>query len=271
MRTRLSIPVTVLALLALAACGDEKSTGAGSGGGAAAKVATDLPLTGARWGVDSVTVGGKTTAGTGAAHIELTAKGRAQGSFGCNQFGAAADLAGSTLTVTGGDRTEMACTDPGTQRLEDALAATFQGRLSARLDGEKLTLTSAKGDTIALSAQQKAPLTTTTWMVSSMMERDLLVPLPAGTENRAKLTFGADGTVRGNLGCNTFSGTATISGETITFGALATSRRLCAGTAGQLEAHLIKVLKGKATFAVKHHALSITGPDGQGLSATATP
>ena len=44
----------------------------------------------------------------------------------------------------------------------------------------------------------------------------------------ATLEFGGDGRVSGSATCNRFTGTATISGDSISFGPLAATRRLCA-------------------------------------------
>jgi heat shock protein HslJ len=41
------------------------------------------------------------------------------------------------------------------------------------------------------------------------------------------LNFGTDGTVSGDTGCNNFSGSYTVSGSAITFGAMATTLRAC--------------------------------------------
>ncbi|MFI1394688.1 META domain-containing protein [Streptomyces sp. NPDC020681] len=272
MRNQLSIPFTALALLALAACGTESGSDSGSGADSGGSVATDLPLTGVHWTVDSVTVDGKKSAAPGGAHVEITEKGRAQGNYGCNHFGADVTVDGDTITVGPGEMTEMACAED-VQGFENALRDTFTGKLKAKLaDAEKkLTLTTEKGDSITLTSEPAAPLVGTKWTVNSLVTGEVAASLPAGTEKNAHLTFGKDGSVRGNLGCNNFTSTAKISGDTITFGRLATTRRMCAGTAMTLESHLLKVLEGNVTYKVEHRGLSLTGPNGTGVSATAAP
>ncbi|MFI1866905.1 META domain-containing protein [Streptomyces jumonjinensis] len=113
------------------------------------------------------------------------------------------------------------------------------------------------------------PLTGVRWTVNSLMDGDKSTSLPAGTENSAHLTFAKDGTVGGSLGCNTFTATAKVSGEKITLERLISTRRMCTGTLQQVEAHLTKVLDGKATFRLLHRGLTLTGPDDQGVVATA--
>ncbi|HYC31381.1 MAG TPA: META domain-containing protein [Gemmatimonadales bacterium] len=50
---------------------------------------------------------------------------------------------------------------------------------------------------------------------------------PAASGVEATLEFGDDGSVSGNASCNNFRGTATVSGDAITFGPLATTRKMC--------------------------------------------
>ncbi|MCM2390944.1 META domain-containing protein [Streptomyces albipurpureus] len=271
MRNQLSVPATVLALLALAACGTETKSGSDSGPGTGSRdggkpAAADVPLTGVFWTVNTLTVDGKKTESPADAYFEVTTKGQAQGNFGCNQFGAKAVLAGDTLTVGSSHMTEVGCAQP-IQSFEKALKEAFVGKLKAELVAKKLTLTNEKGDTIALTSEPPAPLVGTKWTVNSMMELDMVESLPAGTEKNAHLTFAKDGTVSGNLGCNDFNATVKISGTQLTFGPVSSTRKMCTGTAGQLEAHLMKAMAGKATYEVHQRGLFLYGPEGMGFSA----
>jgi heat shock protein HslJ len=59
------------------------------------------------------------------------------------------------------------------------------------------------------------------------------------------LNFGTDGTVSGDTGCNTFSGSYTVSGPAITFGAMATTLRACTdpSLSAQEQAYLAALAK----------------------------
>jgi heat shock protein HslJ len=265
MRNQLSISVTALAVLALAACGAESGPGSGSGGGS---VQPDVPVTGVHWSVDSLTIDGRRTAAPSGAHVEITDKGRAQGNYGCNHFGADVSVEGDTITVRPAEMTEMACEEK-VQSFEDALRAALTGRLKAELTDGRLTLTTEKGDTIALTSQPPAPLVGTKWAVNSLVSGGTAASLPAGAEDKAFLTFGKDGSVRGSLGCNRFTSTAEISEDSITFGRLASTRKLCDGPEMDVERKLVKVLEGTATYELNHRSLTLTGPDGEGFAAVA--
>ncbi|MFF8960445.1 META domain-containing protein [Streptomyces sp. NPDC014894] len=266
MRNELSVPLTVLALLTLAACGSGSGNGDGDGVGKAS--APDVPLAGVHWSFDSVTVGGEKTTAPDGAHVEITEKGRAQGNYGCNPFGATAKVDGDTLAVGAAESTAVGC-EPSAQKFEEKVQTVFTGRLKAQLTGKKLTLTSGGGDTIALTSEEPAPLIGTTWTVNSLLDGDVATPMPAGTAKGARFTFTKDGKVRGNLGCNSFTAPAKITGSKITLGRVAATRMMCAGTAGQVEAHLLKVLDQEVTYNLLHRGLTLTGPGDKRVSAVA--
>ncbi|MGW4202826.1 META domain-containing protein [Streptomyces sp. NPDC004726] len=267
MRTHLSVPVTVLALLTLAACGSQTVSEAGSG----RETPADLPITDDQWTVTGMTVGGKRTEAPAGAMLHFPAEGRIQGNYGCNRFGADAELDGDVLVVKADETTEMGCPE-AVQSFENSMKATLTGRLKAQLSGDekKLTLTDpTDGDTITLAVQPAAPLLGTKWTVNSLIRGDQSASAPAGAENVAYLVFGKDGSVRGNLGCNTFTATAKVSGPKILLGRIASTKMFCGGGKGQVEAHMLKVLDREVTYVVQHRGLTLTGPGDARVGAIA--
>ncbi|MGW1654565.1 META domain-containing protein [Streptomyces atratus] len=262
--------VGVLALLALAACGTETGAGAGSGSGSdGGAVRTDLPVTGVRWGVESVTVDGKRTAAPSGAHVEIDSKGRATGNYGCNRFTADVRIDGETITVGPGTSTSMAC-EKDVQRFEAAMSGAFSGELTAAVAKKTLVLSAENGDSIALTAQRPARLTGTTWTVTTLVSGTVASSLPAGAQERARLSFGKDGSVQGTLGCNRFRGTAAVSGSTITFGRIDGTKMMCPASRMKLERELLAILDGRTTYRIDHRTLSLTAENGKGLGASAT-
>jgi hypothetical protein len=80
---------------------------------------------------------------------------------------------------------------------------------------------------------------------------------------RPTLTFGTDGMVNGTTGCNSFSGTYTESGDQITFGPLASTRRACMDPAVTAQEQLIfSVLSGTVAFTRVGETLTISAPAG---------
>ncbi|THA60393.1 META domain-containing protein [Streptomyces sp. A0958] len=272
---RRPLAVGLLALLALTACGTEPADGPGSGprsapAGDSGSVQPAQSLTGVRWSVDSMTVGGRRTDAPTGAYVEIDAKGRASGSYGCNRFTAQARLDGHILTVEPGTTTQMGC-EPAIQRFESLLAGAFSGKLTATVKNRTLTLTTAEGDTIALTARRPVPLAGTDWRVTTLATGSSASSVPSGTQDKARIAFGRDGTVHGTLGCNTFRGTAEVSGSTIAFGPLTTTRKTCPDPDMRLERAVRAVLDGtRTTFGIDQRTLTLTTEDGtKGLGASA--
>ncbi|WP_326629061.1 MULTISPECIES: META domain-containing protein [unclassified Streptomyces] len=257
--------VSVLALLTLAACGTESGSGSGDGSGS---VRTGLPVTGVHWNVDSVTAGGKRTAAPDGAHVTITPDGRATGNFGCNHFTAAVRVDGDTVTVKPATTTEMGC-DKDLQQFERALSSTFSGRLTAAATEKHLTLTTAKGDSIAFTSEPSAPLIGTTWTVTGLVSGSAASSLPAGAEKKARLSFGKDDSVQGIPGCNQIRGAAKVSGSAITFGRINGTKMMCPDPQMKVERALLAILAGKTTYRIDHRTLTLTAANGEGFSATA--
>ncbi|MEV7867126.1 META domain-containing protein [Streptomyces sp. NPDC088124] len=281
--------VTTAALLALTACGTETKDGSGAGSGTGNRagggsVETDLPLTGVRWSVDSVTVDGRKTAAPAGAGVEISPQGRASAQTGCNRISADVTVEGDTVTVGEKDATLVGC-DKEMESFEKALDGAFAGKLTAKVQDEKLTLTTADGDTIALTSEgpeEAAPLAGTRWTVGSLTDDDTATSVPQGAEGKAFFTItlgkeaqaGKDGertgSVEGSLGCNRFKAPATVTDTTLTLGRITATRKLCPGPGMTLERQVQKVLEGKVTYELRHRDLTLRTAEGEGIGALAT-
>ncbi|MGW5296253.1 META domain-containing protein [Streptomyces bacillaris] len=263
--------ISVLALLTLAACGTESGSGPGSGGGSDT-ARSDVPVTGVAWQVDSLTVGGKKTEAPEGSRLEIDPKGRATAYFGCNHIGARAEVEGDRITLSEPSRTEMACGED-VDAFEKAAVSALDGELTAKLSGEKLTLTAEGGGTMALSEERPADLTGTRWAVNTLVDGETATSVPADLpkERVPHLTFGEDGTVQGNYGCNDYRGKATVKDATITFGPPAGTKKLCPEAEMETERAVLAALDGPATYTIKGSTLTITADGGRGITAKAVP
>ncbi len=245
----------------LAACGSESGSGdggsdkAGSGKETPGKGGTDAPLTGVRWNVDSLTVDGRKHQAPSGAYVKFGGKGGTGGNFGCNGYGAKASVEGDTVHFEPGPHTEMAC---DALDFEKRLARAMDGKLKAKVDDERLTLTTAEGDRIALSAESGAPLKGTEWTVTSVGDKGAATSLPKALNDKVKLTFGKDGTVRGNLGCNAVTADADARDGKIALGMPRVTRKMCPGDVMPTERTLLKLFEGKVEYAVDHRTLTLT-------------
>ncbi|MDQ0749576.1 heat shock protein HslJ [Streptomyces africanus] len=238
----------------MAACGNEKADG-GSGSVGAEKPAT---VTGVRWSVDSVTAGGRTHKAPTGAHVTID-KGRAEGSLGCNNFGAPATVEGDRIRLGKTMSTEMACENKPME-FEQTLARTLSGReFETRVDGDHLTLTTGRGDTVRLTKAKDAPLSGTKWTVTT-----------PDTDGRAHLTFDAKkGTVSGSLGCNKVNAEATVRDGDITLGRPATTRMMCEDSLMSDEKALLRLFDGTLKYGVDHQTLTLTSENGTRVRAVA--
>lgn len=226
----------------------------GSGSAGAGKPA----VTGMRWSVDSVTADGTTQKAPTGAHVTID-KGRAEGSFGCNNFGADATVDGDRIRLSKTMATEMACEDKP-MAFEETLARTLSDQeFKAKVDGERLTLTTDKGGTVRLTKAKDAELSGIKWTVTT-----------PEADGRAHLTFDEEkGTVSGSLGCNKVNAKATVRDGHITLGPPATTRMMCEDSLMADEKTLLGLFDGKLKYGLDHQTLTLTSANGTSVRAVA--
>ncbi|MEV0224603.1 META domain-containing protein [Streptomyces sp. NPDC050704] len=269
--------LAVTGLLATAACGtesgDDKSGSSGSGS-VGTRNATEIA--GKHWNVESVTVGGTKHDAPAGAYVEFGKDGKVGGNYGCNHFGASAEIKGDTIVVGDDAITTMkACTAKGAMEFESRLGdAISDSTIKAAVDDGKLTLTTKDGHTVKLTAEQPAELHGTKWNVTSLVKGDVkgesAVPLASEAEGKVHLTFDEKaGTVSGQLGCNRVTAKATVSDGGITLGRAGTTRKMCSASLMDTEKALLKLFDGTVKYQLKHRTLTLTSENGAGLQAAA--
>jgi heat shock protein HslJ len=142
----------------------------------------------------------------------------------CNQGSGAYDVDGSQLTLQPGPMTRAAC-PPDSQ---DTVFLRDLGQVAAyAFDGENLVLNfRLDGGTMVFSPRPPLSLTGRAWQVLSVNNgRGAVVSVVPGTQLDA--TFGDNGIVSGNTGCNAYRGLYTVAGTTIAFGSLIATRQAC--------------------------------------------
>ncbi len=269
----MTLSVSVLALLALAACGTEPGSGPGSGKGSGDggdTVRSDVPVTGVAWSVDSVTVGGKRTEAPEGARLEIDPEGRAKAHFGCNHISVDARVEGDRITLGKPVTTQMAC-EENIEKFEKAAIDAMGGEHTAKLSGDRLTLTTESGDTMELSEEKPADLVGTRWTVTTLLSGETATTVPADLpkEKAPRLTFSEDGTVQGHSGCNSFRGPATVKDGTITFGPVTGTRKMCAEAEMEVERAVLAAIEGPTTYTILGSTLTVTADGGEGIGATA--
>jgi heat shock protein HslJ len=248
-------------LAALVACGPNVGAGGGS----------DMELDGRTFLSVSATTNGQPHELVAGTQVRITFDdGRIGANAGCNQMSGGYEVDGATLVVDSLATTEMGC-DPPRHAQDQWLAGLLTGRPTVTLAGDDLTLTTAT-DELRLRDRRVAdpdrPLTGTEWRVESIVTRDAVSSVAGGEE--ATFTFSADGRVTGNTGCNQFSGPYEHTTDTITFGAVAMTKKACAGGADVMERAVVKLFDGRpVAYQIEADRLTLTNPDGDGLQLRA--
>ncbi|KAA0933775.1 MULTISPECIES: META domain-containing protein [Streptomyces] len=265
--------LVVTGFLATAACGTEN--GGKESGSASVGTRQATEITGKQWNVRSMTVDGKEHDAPAGAYVEFEKDGTVGGNYGCNHFGASAEIKGDTITV-GDDavKTKKACTAEGAMDFETQLGkALSDSTIKAEVDDDELTLTT-DGYTVNLTAEQPADLYGTKWNVTGTVKDEAkgasAVALPAAAEGKAHLTFDEEkGTVSGELGCNRVTAKATVGDGTITLGTPGTTRKMCSDSLMDTEKTLLKLFGGTVKYQLKGSTLTLTSENGTGLEAVA--
>lgn len=156
--------------------------------------------------------------------ISFQADGRLALQIDCNRGSGTYAVDGPQLTIAPGATTLIAC-GPGTQdrvflqNLRDVATYVF--------DGENLVLNlKVDSGNMIFSPRPPVSLSGTDWRVQSYNNgRGGVVSVLPDVELTA--TFGTDGSVNGNAGCNGYRGPYTVAGDRLTFGSIVSTKRAC--------------------------------------------
>ncbi len=87
-------------------------------------------------------------------------------------------------------------------------------------------------------------------------------PKPAAPGVDTSITFGADGKLNGNIGCNSFGSEFEVKGGKIEFAPLVSTLMACESPIGEQESAVFAVFVNTAAFALTGDTLTITSADG---------
>jgi heat shock protein HslJ len=271
MNKQLRLTLTALAVLPLTLLAAYSSASASAPGSGAVDASTKKSLvTGVRWKVDSLTVGGKTEQAPDGAYLKIADNGKADGNYGCNTFGSTAAFKKGGIDFENARSTEMACGD-ALMKFEKTFARTLDaGKFTPEPTDGGLTLTTGDGDTVKLTKEKPAALYGTKWRVDYLMDREVATSLPK--EARGKAWFTLDkkaGTLSGNVGCNDISAKATVSKDRITLGSPRTTEKTCSDSLMAVERSFLGLFKGTVKYRIDHRNITLTSENNTGIGAVA--
>jgi len=163
----------------------------------------------------------------------------------CNTGSSTYAVNGSALTIQPGAMTLVAC-PPGSQDTI-FLRDLFQVA-SYVFNGPQLVLNMrVDSGNMIFSPQSTTALAGPTWRVTGYNNgTGGVVSTVSGTE--ISMVFGDDGRVSGNSGCNMFNGSYMLSGSSLSFGPLATTRRACVSEEANQQEQLFLAALGDLLF-----------------------
>jgi heat shock protein HslJ len=191
---------------------------------------------------------------------------------GCNHLFGNVEVTADQLVVDGLGGTAMGCDQPRMDQ-DTWLVGLMDADPGYSLDGDRLRLES--GSTVIELVDREVadpdrPLESTTWQLDGMVQGSgpdaTASSVPSGA-SAGIVVEGGNVTVT-NEGCNGGSGSATVDTEagTITFDGIITTRMACPQPQMQVEEALTTVLQGEVAYTIEARSLTLTHPDGAGLT-----
>lgn len=261
-RSSLALAAVALATLALVATACGSSSSSGSGSSATTAAASDDPLLGS-WTLSGYTADGKETAAAASpAGIELAADGTFAGTTGCNQLsGTWKGTADGAFTITPGPMTQMACADPFVQAQETALTTGLPKVASVIVTSEALTMSDSSGAELFTWARATDELVGSYTVTGINNGKEAVVG--TAETSKANITFAADGTVSGNTGCNSFSGSYTLDGSSLEIDPdVAATMMACEDASQQVETQFLNALSQVSTWERSGDTVTLRDPAG---------
>ena len=181
---------------------------------------------------------------------------------GCNTMSGPYRVEAGTLRADQMISTLMGCPD-NLAAQDEWVAALLTDGAAVGLEGDTLTLT-GPDVTVTLAASPTDSIEGRAWSITALEGPDGTQEAPEG----ASLTL-ADGSVAVATGCNRAMGPATLDGDTLTIGPLASTRMACP-TSARGKGPCSAFLDGDLTVAVDGDQLTLTKGD-ETLSLTEVP
>ena len=247
---------------AAAAVAGSAGAASGSAGASSAPLVTDLA--GSSWNLTAFAdeSGSLYPASTAPDQGTLTfnADGTFSGSTGCNRIAGTYTEDGGNLTMVPGPMTLKACS-PDLTTQEQAVVAALP-KVATFTANQTLELLSSDGIALLDYEPGTAGLAGTSWTATGINNGKQAVVSAAGVE-QVTLVFGTDGTVSGVSACNNYTGSYTTTDpDGLTFGPLASTKKLCEDSLNQIEQEYLAALANVMTYQLEGSTLTLRDASG---------
>jgi heat shock protein HslJ len=178
----------------------------------------------------------------------------------CNQVSGTYRQVGRRLTLQPGAATLAAC-PPG------SLADEFLQQLGAvvsQASTDNVLVLNLRQDSgnMLFEPQPTVSLSRSSWQVQSYNNGRGAVTTPL-VDTEITATFGTDGTIAGNSGCNSYTGTYTVDGSALSVGSLATTTdQSCPDPVTQQEQAYLAALQAATQYSMTADRLTLRNDEG---------
>lgn len=186
--------------------------------------------------------------------------GQVRGFSGCNSFSGSYEQQGDRLELGQIASTMMACPEPAGS-VEHAFQQAFAGTLRVNVDDGGLLITAASGESLRFERAASPQLEGRTWEVTSYNNNRQAVVGVIG-DGDITLSFG-DGEVSGSAGCNRFHASYATEGNSIRFGPVSTTRRMCDEPLMTQEQEFLAALASAVTWRIDGNVLDLHRADAE--------
>jgi len=194
--------------------------------------------------------------------IEFAGADRVNGFSGCNTYAGTYSIQGDSLHFTRMAGTLRACVDSSLTEQESTYLAALQSAGAFTLSADQLTI--AYGDGQHLVFARALMLNGTQWQLVSLGAA--ADPTPVLSDTTVTLIFGDAGDVGGSGGCNTYGGSYSVSGSSITFDQIVSTLMACVDNGVQdQESAYFAALQSAVSFTLSSDQLVISYDEGQEL------
>lgn len=198
------------------------------------------------------------------------------GSGGCNWFLGTYNVAGDSMELNAPSQSDLQCAAPANVMQQEAmyLSALYNVTEYRKLDDQLLAYATGNQLLLTFRAATPVPLEGTAWSLKFLQDtQDNVVPTLAGTA--VTLTL-AQGKVTGSGGCNTYTGTYTLAGDTLSIAGLAVAdgaQKTCDSPQGIMDQEAIYLanLAGAVRLVQTAGVLQLLNADDETSLAFAAP
>jgi len=211
-------------------------------------------LEGREWQLTSAQVGGVDVAKAG---ITISFDGqRLSGFSGVNQYGGGYEAGEDGTFKPDTINSTLMAGPEDLMAAEQAYIAALQTVETFSVEGDTLTLSPAEGEPLTFAPAPEVSLPGSSWSVTAYNNGKQAVVGPVeGSE--LTLEFGTDGSVSGNSGVNTFSGTFESTGDTVSITGLASTKMAGEPELMEQETAYLKALQSATTWSVTRGSLDL--------------